>query len=233
MFEAFNRGWARYRLLQAGSYRVQLDYTPAWDDEDLRRRHVGRVQSNALRIEIKESAPPVVRRDGRPIVAELKQRQGKLTAELLCTSDVPIHVNLGLGPRLGPDAQLTWIVRTKGRMIELKRTGQRQVKPVASAPAATQFRRCVAGDRMVVATLRVADLFADQLLEAVKPGEEITVQARYINLLSRSFLRGGPKGGRKELLPSGMTIDEYAATLPARVYTGKAITNAIDLTKPR
>lgn len=104
----FNRGWARYPFLEAGRYTVQFDYAPAWEDEWLRTRKVGRVTSNLAGFVVTESAPPTVDRgrieaeltlaiDGQNFVAMLTNRTDRIAV---------INRNLGA---IDPFAKVQWI----------------------------------------------------------------------------------------------------------------------------
>jgi hypothetical protein len=225
VLDTFSRGWARYRMLEKGRYRIQLTYVPAWDDEELRRRRVGRVESNALAVHVRKAAPATVRRDGRKIMAELSRKDDRLVVELVGTGDLPVHVNTAIGPRLSRTATVVWGVWWKDQSVEFQH-------PEATTPD-KPFTEVAAGDRVTVASLPIDAVFAHKALEAIPADETVTLVARYTSVLSRSFVLGGPPGSRKKILPRGTTAAEYATTLPLTLYSGSPPTNKLEITRPR
>lgn len=105
----FNRGWARYRMLHAGEYRVQLVYQPDWNEQEMIDAGVGRVTSNVLTLTVTDSAPQVVR-DATVAARLLLERSGdEWVAQIQNTSDLPLPVNLNLHQTEGPPfARLQW-----------------------------------------------------------------------------------------------------------------------------
>lgn len=105
---AFNRGWARFPLLDRGPYRAVLDYVPAWRDRALADARVGRVVSKPATLEVTTAAPATVSRHGldASIVAALEQ--GFVVARWMNRSDQTALINTNFGPS-PPFAQGRWI----------------------------------------------------------------------------------------------------------------------------
>ena len=104
----FNRGWARYPLLDAGRYLVKLEYLPEWEDEQLLARGVGRVASNVAEVLVKAGAPPTVSRGSREASLVLERDRGDVIARIVNHSDLAVQVNTNLGRGL-PFAQAQWV----------------------------------------------------------------------------------------------------------------------------
>lgn len=106
--EEFNRGWGRFRMLDAGRYSVRLDYDPPWSDPVLLENHVGRVVSNVATIKVTESAPDSVSRAGVAAGLSVEQSDGDLVVAIRNRKDVPLWV----GTDFGADSSLargTWV----------------------------------------------------------------------------------------------------------------------------
>lgn len=225
---AMNRGWARYRLLERGSYRVKLKYVPAWTDEALRTAGVGVVTSNRITVRVKKSAPESIRRASRPIRAGLTRLGDQLVVDLISTSDMLLHVNTLVGQKLGRSAVLTWVVRAGDKTIEIKSPA---VVDAASKPIDKTLLPLKPAEQLRVASIPVAKLLSEPAIQSLEPGTTFTVEARYLNQFSRSMITDTPKAIRDRVLPPGRSPDEYAASLPAPVFTGMLATNQIELTK--
>jgi len=105
---SFNRGWARYPLLDAGEYTVSFDYTPPWEDEALAAERAGRVMSNTARVKVTTSAPQAVTRSRREALLSLEPEGTVLVAALTNTSDLHVMVNANFGAS-APFAQAHWV----------------------------------------------------------------------------------------------------------------------------
>ncbi len=114
----FNRGWARFPLLDAGEYTVVLEYAPDWTDPILAAHRVSRVTSNEARLTVTRPAPEAVSRGGAE--AELSvRREGKvLVAALTNRTDLTLYVNTNFGSAL-PFAEGRWIVESGERRSEI------------------------------------------------------------------------------------------------------------------
>lgn len=109
--ESFNRGMARYRMLQRGDYRLQLVYQPQWDDPEMVAAGIGRRTSNVVTITVK-NAPPDGVGSGRQAMLTVEPAGDVFRAVLTSVWDLPIWVNTNFerGPR---GASLRWVV-TRG-----------------------------------------------------------------------------------------------------------------------
>jgi len=114
---AFNRGWARYPLLDRGTYTAVLVYEPAWDDDVLRTRHVGRVVSNEAAVRVESSAPQAVSRGGQEVSLAVERRGPFLIAELTNRTDQPMLVNKNFGAA-SPFAVGLWVYTYDQEIIE-------------------------------------------------------------------------------------------------------------------
>lgn len=119
----FNRGWARYSLLDAGEYDAMLDYKPQWDDPALISVRAGRVASNVARLRIKESAPAGISRGGSRAVVLVERVEDAFVARLRNATDQPIVVNVNLGSTQ-PFAFGQWTVEAEGNRRDLGMGGK-------------------------------------------------------------------------------------------------------------
>jgi len=195
---ALNRGWARYPLLDRGSYSLSFDYSPDWNDEALNAQHIGRVVSNVFSVRVHTPAPDAVSRRGAEASLAVKQAGDVMTASLVNRSDLPLLVNRNFGPT-PPFAQARWVF-TAGEA--------RHVLPVPAPvnPALADFRV----DRLIELppgeSLELAVIQTESLRKAVagKPqnrtGEAWTVHFSYSNVCDRRWQRhqgldqGNPAG---------------------------------------
>jgi hypothetical protein len=104
----FNRGWARYPLLDRGRYDVVLEYVPPWEDRLLRAERVGRVVSNPATITVTDGAPAVVSRDGEEASVTIERVTDSLVAMLVNRTDQPMWVNKNFSLAV-PFAQGRWV----------------------------------------------------------------------------------------------------------------------------
>lgn len=105
---AFNRGWARYRVLDADAYTVVMDYMPDWEDDLLAAQRIGRVVSNATTLTVTKPAPPAVSRDGFEASMEIERSGPAVIARLTNRTDQTMLVNKNFG-RSMPFASGQWI----------------------------------------------------------------------------------------------------------------------------
>jgi hypothetical protein len=123
----FNRGWARYPLLDRGGYSVSLEYAPDWSDKVLLEAQAGRIVSNVAKIDIIEAAPATVdRRAGRTEIV-LEQSGDAFVARFINRMDQPVLLNANFGAT-PPFAQAQWV---------LARDGERRETPVTDQPASS------------------------------------------------------------------------------------------------
>lgn len=167
---AFNRGWARYPLIEQGEYSVSLRYDPTWEDEDLKAQGIGRVVSNSAKLTILSSAPPAVSRTGAEATLTLSVEGPILIARLTNRSDQVLHVNKNYGRGM-PFAEGSWVYSFGDAFHEIS----------ASAKPSVHWTD-----------------FDTSLLVAVPPGETLEMAATEVGTLRQAFERAGAdlSGGR-------------------------------------
>ncbi len=183
---AFNRGPARWRLLEAGTYRIRFHYIPEWEEPDLIAARTGEIISNEIRVEITEAAPAIIDRGSRIITARVESMGDTCIASLRSTHDRPITVNLnigGHGDRLL--AQLQW--RVQRFSPDTAVVGE----PVIVVREASPNRIVLLepGESVEIHRASIAALSAQH------PGPgRLRISARYTNLFDRT--RDVPAGDR-------------------------------------
>jgi len=105
---AFNRGWARFPLLDRGEYTVQLDYVPDWTDEVLVAARAGRVVSNPVTATVRDGAPPTVSRVGIQTDLIVERDAATIVARLVNRTDQPVLINTNFGGAV-PFADGRWV----------------------------------------------------------------------------------------------------------------------------
>jgi len=181
----FNRGWARYRFLDAGRYTVELDYAPQWEDEQLLVQRVGAVKSPAATIDIGEAAPASVSRTGRELSLALSVQGDTLTAQLTNHMDRVVHVNKNFG-RSVPFATADWVANAPPRRHQIP-TGD--ILPSSWQQFDTSLVVAIpAGESAIIASTTWADLrrrFRDAGVDLTKGAWSI--QLVYGNLIDRKW----------------------------------------------
>lgn len=201
--EAFNKGWARYRMLDRGRYTVGLVYVPQWEDDQLLARRVGVVESNVAAVEVTTPAPATVSRHGRELSLEVSVRAKHATATLTNHLDRAVHINTDFGTGV-PFAKGLWVAESDDR--------RREISILPELPSSWQqfdSARIVeipAGGSIVLAKTKWTEL-RDRFEKAgadLATGEW-TLQFSYGNLLDRKWQRRHPadqSGG--DQLPPGL-----------------------------
>lgn len=115
---AFNRGWARYPMLDEGAYTIAFRYVPEWIDPVLAEQHVGEVRSDTLTLRIVKGAPDTVSRRGGQAELVLRREEDTLVASLVNHSDRTVLVNTNYGVSV-PFAELQWIYERDGKRTPL------------------------------------------------------------------------------------------------------------------
>lgn len=221
----FNRGWARYPLLNRGSYTAIFDYTPSWEDELLAKAKVGRVTSEPATIIVVKSAPPAVSRAGVETAITLERDQNTLTVWLTNRRDVEVHLNSNFGITT-PFAQGKWIYHNEGHTHEV---------PIGSALGLTlkdfhaqSLRMLEPGERVEITRIDLKKLLT--IFEESggnTQGDTWTLYFSYMNLTDRAWQQ---KSGN-EMLEDPHTPDILKNPLPARLITSRHVSNK--LTAPR
>ncbi len=166
----FNRGWARYPLLDAGEYTIVMNYAPEWLDPVLAANQVGRVSSNVLRVHVTRGAPEHVSRGGAEAEIEVRRDGDALVSALTNRTDQTLRVNLNFGST-APFADGRWV---------LEREGQRTEIPGVSGAG------------------RSWTDFSETKLVVVEPGASVELARIEIDRLRDSMIKAGAKAPLNE-----------------------------------
>jgi hypothetical protein len=214
----FNRGWARFPLLDAGDYTAFLEYVPAWNDESLAKARVGVVRSNTATITVTQAAPAAVSRTGVEAEVTIEPAGQELIARLINHSDLPAVVNTNFGSGT-PMAHAFWALDEGERRIEA---------PVA--PDATW--RDFTGDKLVELkageSLILARTSRDALVkEATRAGLDVDKTAAiftYSNFCDSTWQAAQGKGLGGDQAPEALR-----RPLPRRMLTTRQSSAAVPL----
>ncbi len=182
----FNRGFARYRRLRKGTYRLQFAYVPEWDDHKMREDGIGMVVSNALTLTVTQPAPDLILDARREIRVGLECVGREFVVRLTNTHDRPMGVNLNLGNRgLADYAHLEWQWQTLAGVV-------RAEQPVIDPPPLDTEKLVKLKPGQSIELFR-ADLNRLKTLPGFEhmgqDGEKTTLEVRYSNILDRALLR--------------------------------------------
>lgn len=218
---AFNRGWSRYPLLDAGTYSTDFEYTPAWEDEVLAEQRAGRVTSNRASLEVMAGAPPAVARGRREVLLTLEQHGPVLVATLINTADQPMIVNMNLGGA-APYADAQWVYERNQTRYEIpvrddKVTGWRQFD-------AAKLIEVGPGQSTELASIRV-DLIRESFSTAGADvgKDDWTVHVNYSNLCDRQWQR---RQGEALLAEDGLP-EILRTQLPRRLLSARHGSNRL------
>lgn len=216
--EAINRGWARYRLLDQGTFRFQIDYEPAWSDEFLRSKRVGRMVSNEITADVTSSAPEAVSRRGVEARLTIQRNDNRLVAKITNQLDRQVGINRNLGHST-PFAKAAWVYTL----------GEKLYRVPAGATDSPEF-----SSKEVIAVesgkdVELASITVPELLERLhKVGANVSdtgwkVHFSYSNLLNQAWLsRARSRNAGKDSSPSLRD-----ATLPALMLTTRHVSNQL------
>ncbi len=218
---AFNRGWARFRMLDKGRYSVRLVYVPQWEDDQLLTNRVGAVESNVATVDVTSTAPSTVSRRGRERSLTVSIRGTDVRASLTNHLDRAVHINTHFG---------TGVPFAKGVWIAMSGDTRREVSVHADLPSLWQqfdsalIVKVPPGGTIVLAETPWTDL-RQRLTEA---GADFgtghwTLQFSYGNLLDRKWQRRHPaeqSGGNQ--LPPGLR-DPLPLWMPVTRLTSEAV----------
>lgn len=222
---AFNRGWARYPLLDPGTYVAVLEYVPAWRDHALTEQRVGRVVSNEARITVTGGAPKTVSRMGVEASIAIHRDGLFLVAQLINRTDQEMFVNLNFAGSV-PFARGRWVWELDGKRREV---------PVITARGnswhdfdAVRLVKARPGGSVELARISLAELLAAlKSLGAGVEGDRWTVHFDYLNLCGRRWqLRRGA-----ELIGNTKAPKVFQTPLPRRILASRHTSNM--LTAPR
>jgi len=124
--QAFNRGFARYRLLDKASYTVRMEYVPGWNDEILIAQQIGRIVSNEATITVTQSAPATISRSGLEASLDLELRNRKIIVSLTNRLDQTQQVNMDFGPST-PFAEGRWVWEANGTRKEVTQSARSSI----------------------------------------------------------------------------------------------------------
>ncbi|UCC30201.1 MAG: hypothetical protein JSU86_18625 [Phycisphaerales bacterium] len=219
---AFNRGWARYLLLDTGVYTITMDYTPEWEDDALATQRVGRVVSNPATITISTGAPATVSRSGAEASLAIERDGAFIAARLTNRTDQAMLVNKNFG-RLPPFADGHWVYELDGT---------RQEVPVIAKSAASwhDFKAALLVEVGPGQSVELARIDLNELRRALSDagaeldGRRWTVHFSYVNLCGRQWqVRQG-----SALLGNSKAPAIFQVPLPRRIlstgYTSNRLT---------
>jgi hypothetical protein len=233
----YNRGWARYRMLSAGTYEVQVHYQPQWADEELSRRHAGLVQSNVARLEVLNDAPAPVRHDHTYLHADVQREGDELIAYVTNAHDRPIHVNVSWGFQPHLHAQIVWQANWPSQEDPDRDAADEDAREVLEAtwkpPAESGFRldrirRLAPGERCEIARVALDEL--DHARGARLPDRgNVHWRFRYTNRLSRAAVVDGTLDAVDVPAP----IRALLSDLPVGMFRGAVASQPIPVARPR
>lgn len=225
---AFNRGWARYRLLDEGAYTVVMEYIPQWDDEMLSAQRVGRVTSNQLELSVTKGAPAAVSRTGVEASLVVEKAERLVVARLTNRTDRTLVVNKNFGAS-PPFAEVSWVFESGD---------SRRTVPVLPGPRAGASPSDL--DPTLLAALNpgqsieLARITLDELLRRAKEAGAQIVSGRasfhfaYMNLCNRQWQRR-----RMPALPGDPELSEALQhPLPPRVLVGRFTSSHLQTAPP-
>lgn len=214
----FNRGWARYPLLQRGVYAIELRYQPQWQDEAWTRQGFGLVVSNRVEVEVLDAAPELIREAGRPLKLVLTQQGPSLEAELVSTWDRDLWVNVNIGPQRETHARLEW--QPMGPALEQPEPFEMESDATDPVFQADRLRRLAPGER-----LALMHAPAEGVLRRAQPGRQsdpaaVSATLRYTHLATPETLRAALRADRRH------------EGIPAELFTGSVSSEMILIESP-
>ncbi len=206
----FNRGWARYPMLEAGKYRISIRYQPSWKEQQWIEEGVGLAESPPIEVEVRQAAPRSIREANLGMGLELAWAGDDLVVNLRNLWDRPQWVNLDFGNDMESQARLSWQVERKS----LFGGGQAEVSPRLTFPNRKDRLPRLAPDEVT----EICRVTLDDLKEAMRQAGrrqagryELTVRYQFISDIE-SYRR--VLAARKSKTP-----------IPTHVYTGVVTAN--------
>lgn len=218
---AFNRGWARYPLLDRGEHTVMLDYVPDWTDDVLAAARVGRVVSSPATVTVRDGAAPTVSRSGIQTDLIVERNGTYLIARLVNRTDQPLLINTNFGGA-APFADGRWV-------YELDQT--RRDLPIVPKPGASwhDFKpellvEVGPGESVELTRIPVSDLRKNLMDAGVDlSGDRWSVHFTYANLCDRQWqTRQGPS-----LLGNENAPPFFQKPLPRRTLSARQGSNRL------
>ena len=209
----FNRGWSRYRMLEAGQYTIRFEYEPDWRDPQLARRRIGRVSSQAVKVTVTEPAPAVIRSAPGTLLGEVVREGDTYVAYATNAHDRRRHLNTNWGTDPRRKARLRWFFQTEaGELFE------HQPSPARLAFSLERIVALLPGQRIELARVvrrEVAQALGQKgRLSAAGPHGFV-----YSNFLRRGALSRGEGAGAGD---PGRQGGESNEQLPRFIFTGQA-----------
>lgn len=212
----FNRGWARYPMLSAGTWHISFAYQPAWKDASWIEAGYGRVQAGPVSVEVVRNAPDAVRHATRPLQLALVSDDKVIRAEVLSTWDRSLHLNLNYGPDPTRYASVAWEFRSVGT-IDWQRW-EPEPESSQSAVRPDRIRRINPGESVEIARLARTELL--KKAAADPPAGSCEAMLRYMNLPNARRLR------------ESVSAAEESMTLSSPLFTGVLLSEPIQLDSP-
>lgn len=218
----FNRGWARFPLLDPGEYKAVLDYLPEWTDPVLAEIRAGRVVSNEASITIRRGAPATVSRGGPQMEIVVERTGDAFIARLMNGSDQVMQVNTNFGP-VPPFAEGRWVVESEGGRSEIPTA--RLVSPSWADFKAARIVNVEPGEAAELARIAVAELPRVPGIGPKPAAGRTTVSFGYANLWDRKW-----QERQRGVLHDDETVPEVLREAPPRrLVTARSTSNRLPL----
>ena len=224
---AMNRGWARYRLLDSGTYTIVLDYVPAWDDDALAEQQAGRVVSNPVTLIVTTAAPPTVSRRGTEATVEIERDKASFVARITNRTDrvLMINTNFGASP---PFAQAQWVYELLSVRHEIP--ADRRVGASWHDFDPEKLKSLPAGEALTLARIS-GDALGRALADdgVALHGDGWTLHFEYDNLCDRRW----QKRQGTALLGNDDAPRVFQELLPRNILTNRQVSDRLPAPLPR
>ncbi|HSW47364.1 MAG TPA: hypothetical protein VLM89_17510 [Phycisphaerae bacterium] len=214
----FNRGWARYPLLQAGVYHITFEHQPTWKDAAWMAEGLGRVRAGPVTIEVVRAAPDKIRLASRPLELRLDRRGEVFEAKAVSTWDRSVWLNLNLGPDLERFAQVRW--RFEPGDGQEEHFWEPEPPSAAAGFLVKRLHRVDPCSSCAVASITVADAQYRAFPASAPTTRPCGMTLRYTNVMTAPQLRKIWAGRIRE------------ADIPAAVFTGSLTAEPVILKPP-
>ncbi len=225
----FNRGAARFRLLEKGDYKIRFVYQPEWDDEQLRKNQVGLVTGNEITLTVTEPASEVIRNAQRELQADLHLEKSELVVTLRCTHDRPVGVNLNFGGSATAGfAQLIWVLHSGSQTWETDHVWN-EIMPWQP----DRIRTLKPTETVEVLRASLSDILQFKpLAEHIPPGAPFSLAVRYNNFLSRTTPPNPPPAPAQtdsDSQPNRDRTRDWARAFPWSIFTGSCTSTSLEI----
>jgi hypothetical protein len=222
---SFNRGWARYLLLDRGHYRIVLHYQPEWTDTELKAARVGYAASNTVDLTVTQPAPDTISRRGADVLIELTRDEDAYVVRITNRRDQTVVFNTNLGPA-APFAQGRWVCERDDAtrdvtvlpkpVMDISDFDGRLLVPVA------------AGEAIELTRIDRSDLHKRFKLLGLDPdSQEVILYFSYSNQCDRSW----QTRQESDTLSAPKVPPVLREPLPRRVLTGWHTSNRLRLSQ--